>query len=467
MPSIAPPPRLARRANDHVRRGWFVLSDLRFEVAVVVLLLLTALAIQYGDRILSSKVVIDGKNASTYTTAWHDDASVGGSSTISADPRHPLRWSCELRPQYQYPFCGYEILLDAKGVHGLDLRRFQTMTLTIDYRGRADSIRLYLKNFDPRFGNAADRETDKFNQIQLPIKHRQQVLRAKLADFDVPDWWTQKNHIPFRYSQPQFDNVVAIEIDTGNGAQPGLHQFQISSITLRGNLLTMDQWYLGILGCWIALICLFLMARIVQLQRDLAQRRTLQDVAVSEAQRAREFARRDHLTGLFNRLGVTDRYQQMITMHPDQPVAIMLIDVDHFKSINDRFGHMMGDDVLSAFAEVLQSHTRGDDLIGRWGGEEFLLVCRVLDAHAAVEIANKLRATVENNEFGIHGALTASFGVYYCDVAPGNLGVGVTCADHALYDAKEKGRNRVVLYHAPVAQDVSHKVAETERPPAS
>lgn len=425
------------------------LADMRFEFAVVLLLILTIGAIRYGETILTNSVVISAEDPSVFTIEGHGDEAMGGASTISANPKQPLIWSCALRPKYQYPFCGYEVIFDKYSGRGIDLSKYQTITLNIDYQGPADSIRLYLKNFDARYSNPKVRETVKFNQVELPIGHQGKPIQVHLSDFNVAEWWIQKNRIPFRFSRPQFDNVVGLEIDTGNSARTGNHQFRIRSIALHGSSLSIEQWYLGILGCWIVLICLFLISRILDLQRDLKRRRQQQDMALGEAQRAQEFARRDHLTGLLNRLGITDCYQQLIAAGASRPVAIMLIDVDHFKSINDRFGHTRGDEVLSAFAQVLRNNTRDDDLIGRWGGEEFLLIGRVSDEVAALEIANKLRAVVEKSDFGGNCRLTASFGVYYCDSAPGNLGSSVSCADRALYDAKEQGRNRVVQYHPP------------------
>ncbi len=143
----------------------------------------------------------------------------------------------------------------------------------------------------------------------------------------------------------------------------------------------------------------------------------------------------------------------------------MLSDGEHFKSSHDRFGHAQGDEVLCAFAAVLRQNTRDDDLIGRWGGEEFLLVCRVGDEHGALEIANKLRAKVEAGEFGVLGKLTASFGVYYCETAPADLGPAVSCADHALYAAKEGGRNCVILYQPPLELPLAPTDPATRRRP--
>jgi len=432
----------ARHASRRVRQA---ISDLRFELVVIGLLVLTIAAISFAGLILRNTVVIGSGGSMPFTTELHGDDVLGGNSTISVIPGRPLTWSCELRQRYRYPYCSYVMNLDHDDGRGIDLSRFKTITITIDYRGPADSFRLYLKNFDDRYSKISDGGTDKYNQIELPLHNGRQTIQARLSDMKVADWWLQSNHIPYRLSHTQFDNVVALEIDTGNNARVGRHIFHVEGVTLEGKIVPFEQWYLGILGVWIILICLFTISRILGLQRDLRRRRLLEQVARGEAQLARESARRDHLTSLYNRRGVTERYQQMLADGLDKPVAIMIADIDHFKAINDRHGHVVGDEVLAKFAELLRKSVRDTDLLARWGGEEFLLIGHVSDAHAAVDIANKLRTKIAAAEFP-HGSLTASFGVYYCDRLPDKVRAAIGFADRALYAAKEGGRNKVVLH---------------------
>ena len=432
------------------------ISDLRFELTVIGLLVLTIAAISFAGLILRNTLTIRPGGATPFAVEWHADRNLGGNTIVHADPARPLVWSCELRPRYKYPFCAYELSLDhQRDNRGLDLSRFQTIAITLDYHGPADSLRIYLKNFDSRYSRPDNRETTKFNQIELPLHEGRQTIEAKLDDIKVADWWSQINRVPYRLSHAQFDNIVSLEIDTGSNALPGRHAFRVENIQFKGNIVPVEQWYLGILGFWIILICLFTISRILGLQRDLRRRRLLVQVAQGEAQLARETARRDHLTTLYNRRGVTERYQQMLSEGQDKPVAIMLADIDHFKAINDRHGHVVGDEVLAAFAALLRKNVRDTDLLARWGGEEFLLIGHVSDAQAAVDIANKLRLKVAAADFP-HGKLTASFGVYYCDRLPDKVRPAIGCADRALYAAKESGRDRVVLYDGGADNAVSH-----------
>jgi diguanylate cyclase (GGDEF)-like protein len=431
------------------------ISDLRFELTVFGLLVLTIVAIASAGMILRNTLAIGSGSRTPFSIEWHADAGLGGNSVVHADPARPLTWSCDLRTGYKYPFCAYELVLDRdRDDRGLDLSRFQTIAITLDYQGPADSLRLYLKNYDSRYSRPSDRATDKFNQIELPLHEGRQTIEAKFDDIKVADWWAQANRVPYRLSHAQFDNIVGLEIDTGSNARPGRHAFRVESIVLKGEIVPVEQWYLGILGFWLILICLFTISRILGLQRDLRQRGLMERVAQGEAQLARETARRDHLTGLLNRRGVTERYQQMMAEGMDRPIAIMLVDLDHFKAVNDQHGHVLGDEVLATFAAVLRKNVRDSDLIARWGGEEFLLIGPVSDARAATEMADKLRLKIAAAEFP-HGGLTASFGVYYCDRLPEKVRPAIGFADRALYAAKENGRDRVVLYDASADNAVS------------
>jgi diguanylate cyclase (GGDEF)-like protein len=126
----------------------------------------------------------------------------------------------------------------------------------------------------------------------------------------------------------------------------------------------------------------------------------------------------------------------------NQPLSVIMIDLDHFKRINDTHGHEIGDAVLKETAEVAQSSLRLSDLLGRWGGEEFLVIAPQTDAAQARELAERLRLALASHPFAHIGHLTASFGVaeYHPQEMPEDW---LKRADLALYAAKHGGRNRV------------------------
>ena len=148
----------------------------------------------------------------------------------------------------------------------------------------------------------------------------------------------------------------------------------------------------------------------------------------------------DSLTGLYNRMKIDEILRNEI----NNDLSIIILDIDHFKKINDKYGHHMGDLVLEEFARILKSNVYEGGRIGRWGGEEFLIVLPGKDVEEAKSQAEKLRNAISSQEFLGLGYLTASFGVASTDYIMNEIEL-VSKADEALYSAKRKGRNKVVV----------------------
>jgi len=171
-----------------------------------------------------------------------------------------------------------------------------------------------------------------------------------------------------------------------------------------------------------------------------------------------DLATRDPLTQLWNHgaiLEVLDR-ELARASRMGTSLGVVMADVDHFKRINDSFGHKAGDAALAQLSERLVCDLRQYDTIGRYGGEEFLIVLPAPAASGAATVAQRLRQTIAAQPFDLEGVvtpITMSFGVAVT-AQPQALGAGalVKCADEALYRAKESGRNRVVVSDAEPEQ---------------
>jgi diguanylate cyclase (GGDEF)-like protein len=152
----------------------------------------------------------------------------------------------------------------------------------------------------------------------------------------------------------------------------------------------------------------------------------------------------DTLTGLFNRLKTDEvldsEFQRSLRF--GQSFSIILVDIDKFKHVNDAHGHQVDDQVLIAVAKTLQIHTRETDALGRWGGEEFIIVCTHTDHNGAVKLAENLRQVLEVQNIPVVQQMTASFGVATYQLGDQQKDI-VARADAALYQAKRQGRNRV------------------------
>ena len=169
----------------------------------------------------------------------------------------------------------------------------------------------------------------------------------------------------------------------------------------------------------------------------------LRNLALAESR-----ASTDALTGLPNRRAIQDTLKRMVAHsgRAASPLAAALIDLDHFKLINDTSGHEQGDAVLAAVGDVLSSALRASDFVGRNGGEEFVLLLPDTDAASAMFLADKLRAAIAAIDLPqVNRAITASFGVAVCPDVAGDAETLLRLADRALYAAKGGGRNRVEL----------------------
>lgn len=186
---------------------------------------------------------------------------------------------------------------------------------------------------------------------------------------------------------------------------------------------------------FVVIAFIVLLLSTVRSEQELEEARRLADQA----------ARADPLTGLWNRLHFESagRIEETRAQRYGLPLSVMMFDIDHFKVVNDRSGHLMGDRVIRAVAAVATGSLRSSDLIFRWGGEEFVVLLPV-EAHAAAEAAEKLRLAVEATEIPGWGRVTVSVGVAQMDADKG-LTECLQRADKLLYGAKEAGRNRTMV----------------------
>lgn len=178
--------------------------------------------------------------------------------------------------------------------------------------------------------------------------------------------------------------------------------------------------------------------------------------------KVRELSIRDALTGLYNRRHFEDQIQPLFAqaLRYEKDFSVCLLDIDHFKGINDQFSHQIGDIVLQTFAKILDETIRSADILARYGGEEFIILMPETSLENAHQLAERLRMEVENfdwEEIGPNLKVRASFGVSSKDRDTEILGLDkihpeqlISLADKRLYIAKESGRNQVCSSHPPL-----------------
>jgi two-component system, cell cycle response regulator len=180
-------------------------------------------------------------------------------------------------------------------------------------------------------------------------------------------------------------------------------------------------------------------ARVKRLQDELRQRNEELDLV----------SRTDALTGLRNRRHVEEYLTKLVSLarRNVEPIAVLIVDIDHFKSVNDGHGHDAGDAVLREVAGRMVDSVRLEDMVGRWGGEEFLVVLPNTAAQGAAELAERLRQVVAGEPCPLPdgGAVPVTISLGCAASVIDDAATLVRSADAAMYEAKESGRNRVVV----------------------
>ncbi len=199
----------------------------------------------------------------------------------------------------------------------------------------------------------------------------------------------------------------------------------------------------------------------VGIVRDITDRKLAEAEVQKLQEQLREQAVHDPLTGLYNRryLDETIKRELARAARYNQPVGIVMCDLDHFKLVNDTHGHLAGDEVLRVFAELLKKHARGSDIVCRFGGEEFVLFLPDMPPAVAYQRAEQLRTELAAKRITLGTAVmqvTASFGVAAFPENGKTMDSLISAVDAAMYQAKEAGRNRVVVSSARAVEAPEH-----------
>lgn len=202
-------------------------------------------------------------------------------------------------------------------------------------------------------------------------------------------------------------------------------------------------------------------AELLLRSRSHVRRKQYQDRLREDVGNALELAAIDPLTKLFNRRYLMNLLDRECARPGENRFAILMIDVDHFKEINDRFGHPTGDRVLVVMSEIIRSNLRKSDVVARYGGEEFIVVLsEIASERQAAKVAEKLRSAVEQTLFEPGCSVTISVGVAVRSTVS-SAAILLNAADEALYEAKRGGRNQVVYYQGDPPEEARRRRFES------
>lgn len=186
-----------------------------------------------------------------------------------------------------------------------------------------------------------------------------------------------------------------------------------------------------------------------RLSQEIAERKKAQVRLRKAKEHADRRAYTDDLSGLGNRRAVYEQGEDVIKLAEDQgfPLSLIIIDIDHFKKVNDQYGHLVGDKVICAVAQIILGMVRSRDIHGRIGGEEFAILLPDTELKGAIELAERVRQAIAQLSINVndgHVSITASFGVTAFGNSNDDINSFIKRCDDALYKAKHQGRNRVV-----------------------
>jgi diguanylate cyclase (GGDEF)-like protein/PAS domain S-box-containing protein len=183
----------------------------------------------------------------------------------------------------------------------------------------------------------------------------------------------------------------------------------------------------------------------LSIKNDIVESYTSLSEDITDKKQIEVISQTDKLTQLYNRVKLDEslEYEMNRFIRHSDIFSIILIDMDKFKSVNDNYGHQVGDSVLIKLSEILKTHSRKIDIVGRWGGEEFMIICIDTDIKGATHFAENLRIAVEEYVFDVVKHKTISVGVTEVKRTD-NIETLIKRVDDYLYEAKESGRNRVI-----------------------
>lgn len=424
-------------------------ATLRLSVALLIMLSASLLAWQHWGMNLVLR--IDG--STPFDIHAIDDRAAGGNSVTSVERNEKtLDWQCDVGAQYEWPFC--ELFINVAPMSkGFDFSRYDTFAIKMHVDGTGSRrMRLFMRHYEDGVANPRDQLSWKQNELQFDPPADGREIAIPLKSLNVASWWLTNNKIPVERAAVNISAVPVIQLSTAGVREERSQRILVEYLEFRGKYLNQEEIALVIAALWLVAGVLFLLLDFRQIRKALAvshqrqqQLEQLNHLLTVENERVGSLAKRDPLTGVLNRAGIRDSLLENTigVFEQKQTLSLLCCDVDHFKQVNDSFGHAAGDKVLVKLAKLLQKQVRQSDYVVRWGGEEFFLFCPNTGLDAAANLAEKLREVVENANWPHGLKVTMSVGVAELMKEP--LQQFIDRADAALYRAKSGGRNRVEI----------------------
>lgn len=377
---------------------------------------------------------------------YSDSGSGTASSWVDLSRK---RFSCLFLQSTGIRFCGLDLQLGDGFTQGWDFSDYKRLQLDLEYHGSAEEFRVFYRSYQSGLPGPVDA---KYHFLRIPLRNGMYRYDIPLDNFDVAEWWLSSHRLQNakEFHQPLRDNVVHVGFDIQTPLPVGMHHFSVVRLAMVAPRLGKTEagwWALGSAAYFLVIGIIYnylrLRTRIRQHNDEMFGLLKKLDEVGSESSHFKRLSMYDPLTGLLNRRAAQDLVDGFARQHSLDGTALVMMDIDHFKAVNDTHGHEFGDEVLKRVSEVIKRVVREGDAAVRWGGEEVVIICPKTSHDGAYRVAEKLRSEIKALRFSIEDVVvTSSFGVANIRQNE-SFTQALGRADEALYEAKRSGRDRV------------------------
>lgn len=397
-----------------------------------------------------SMIVIDPqKSIQLYPypgTAVHLFSDIGdgqGNSTVAWLNRDETFFECNIGYGAPYPYCGMVIkykrsesknpeerdLFEFNDAMAFDLSAYDGIKIFWDYSGDSNALSFVTRSAPTLPKNQSEYDLVPFSYTNFDSRKKQEFI--ELSRMEVAKWWIDRYNPPRKLRTPSFDSIFELSISVPELPVAGIHKIRLNAITATKSYFTQQS----LLAATYVLLAIGFLALIVQVVLEyFARRYTRENHAL------RSTINMDPLTKCLNRLGLEAAIENVFPLAKQLSIYVMVLDLDHFKEINDTHGHTAGDEVLRKVSQAVSRELRSDDVLGRWGGEEFVIISKISPDHLEGLVNRLLHSLREVTVEGLeHGVISMSIGVTKAKVGEAFDDV-FKRADEAMYQVKQAGR---------------------------
>lgn len=334
----------------------------------------------------------------------------------------------------------------------LDLSGYSGVWVDIAYEGPANYLYLTLQNHEPALDLRDAGRQFRPQSVGIATSELHEPVYVRLKEFKASDWWIQQFSLHRTESDTRFNRIQALIVEIKAQPHKSKHYIEVKSITFVGEWISKENFYLIFVVAFASLVGLEGAFRIYSLYKKHRDAQASLRRLNEHNEKLLSVAFKDELTQLLNRRAIHEIISNNRGAKQLNGLAIVILDIDHFKKFNDTYGHALGDKVLVNVAQSLKQVSRDYDQIARWGGEEFVIVTRDASPDHLLAYGEKLREKVASSPIFKDDSpdpifVTISLGITQSHLDE-SFDDALERADKALYKSKAKGRNCCTIWLA-------------------